>query len=63
MNPLTLILTVEAIIMMFLMRRKLARIPLIGLVVVAGYLINIGGMFKSFSDICQSTDHSVKCEF
>lgn len=60
-NVLTLVLTIEAIVMMFLMRGRLERIPLIGIVVLLGVLLNIGHKFKSYSDLCQM--ESVDCEF
>ena len=51
-NVLTLVLTIEAIVIMFLMRGKLERIPLIGILVVVGVLINMTHKFKSYSDLC-----------
>lgn len=38
---------------MFLMKSKLEKIPLIGIVVIVGLLINISHKFKSYEDICQ----------
>lgn len=60
-NVLTLVLTIEAIIIMFLMRGKLERIPLIGILVVVGVLININHKFKSYSDLCLMPN--VNCDF
>ena len=60
-NLLTLVLTVEALIMMFLMRGKLEKIPLIGILVIIGIIINLGHKFKSYSDLCLM--EGVKCQF
>jgi len=51
-NVLTLILTICCLIILFLIRGKLEKIPLIGIMVVLGFLINIGHQFKSFIDLC-----------
>lgn len=51
-NVLTLILTISCLIILFLIRGKLEKIPLIGIMVVLGFLINIGHQFKSFIDLC-----------
>ena len=58
---LTLVLTIEALVIMLLMRGKLERIPLIGVVALIGILINLGHKFKSYSDICAMKE--VDCEF
>lgn len=47
--------------MMFLMRGKLEKFPIIGAVVILGVLINIGHKFKSYSDLCHMDE--VDCEF
>ena len=66
-NPLTLLLTIEALLMMILMRKKLEKIPLIGVVVIIGLLLNLNHLFMSFSDVCNlktETEQTVfNCEF
>lgn len=54
-------LTIEAIVIMFLMRGKLEKIPLIGIMVIIGIIINISHKFKSYSDLCKM--ENVDCEF
>ena len=60
-NVITLILTVVLIILMFLLRKKLEKIPLIGIMVIIGILANMQHQFKSYSDICAM--ESVDCTF
>lgn len=43
------------------MRGKLEKIPLIGIMVIIGILININHKFKSYSDLCKM--ENVDCEF
>jgi MFS superfamily sulfate permease-like transporter len=60
-NVITLILTVVLLVLMFLLRKKLAKIPLIGIMVIIGVLANMQHQFKSYSDICALEE--VDCKF
>ena len=51
-NVLTLTLTVALLVLMFLLRSKLNKIPLIGIIVILGCLANYNHKFKSYSDLC-----------
>ena len=51
-NVITMILTIVLLIVMILLRKKLSKIPLIGIMVIIGVLANMQHQFKSYSDIC-----------
>jgi hypothetical protein len=44
-----------------LLRGRLEKIPLIGIMVIIGILINLGHKFKSYSDLCNMEE--VNCTF
>jgi len=60
-NVITLILTIVLLVAMLLLRKKLAKIPIIGIMVIIGVLANMQHNFKSYSDICSLEE--VDCTF
>ena len=62
---MTLILTAILTILIFFMRRKLARFPSILIFVLIGVLVNFTGTFKSYNDLCEykSNGITVNCNF
>ena len=51
-NMVTLIITIVLLILMFILRKRLEKIPLIGIMVIIGILANLKHPFKSYSDLC-----------
>ena len=60
-NILTLGLTILSIFLMFLLRKRLAKIPLIALLVILGIIINWTHYFLSYQDLCAY--EKVDCKF
>ena len=51
-NMTTLIITIVLLLAMFILRKRLEKIPLIGIMVIVGILANMAHPFKSYSDLC-----------
>lgn len=51
-NVVTLILTIVSIVVLFLLRNKLHKIPFVAIFVLIGALINIKHIFLSYEDLC-----------
>lgn len=66
-NVITLGLTCVCILLMFLLRAKLQKIPFIALLVVLGIIINWTKIFTSFEDLCAykgpNNELNVDCTF
>lgn len=60
-NVLTLVLTIVSICLLFLLRGRLERIPLIGILVIIGIIANWNHLFKSYIDLCN--EKGVNCKF
>lgn len=58
---ITLITTIVLLLILFLLRKRLEKIPLIGILAILGCLANYNHTFKSYSDICHM--EGVDCTF
>ena len=60
-NVVTLTITIVLLFLMFFLRTRLEKIPLIGILALVGILANMQHYFKSYSDICSR--EGIDCTF
>lgn len=60
-NVITLALTVLSIVLMFVLKERLAKIPFIGVLLILGIVINWSHYFLSYEDLCKV--EKVDCNF